>query len=101
VRKIAGPTAHSPPLAESTQPEQIDLEDAVAEAAPDPVAAYEEERRREAAQRELWGDVLQALQGFAAAELERMTAVLLLLEDLRGGAEREPKLHLSMAQRKR
>ena len=33
--------------------------------APNPVALYEEERRREAAQRELWGDVLQTLQGFA------------------------------------
>jgi hypothetical protein len=30
----------------------------------DPVAVYEETRRREAAQREMWGDVLQALQGF-------------------------------------
>jgi hypothetical protein len=42
---------------------------------------------------------------FAAAELERLTRVLHLLEDLRGAAklghEREPKLHLSIARRKR
>ena len=41
------------------------------------------------------------LEDAAAAEMERMTAVLLLLEDLRAGAEREPKLHLSMVRRKR
>jgi hypothetical protein len=38
---------------------------------------------------------------FAAAEMERMTAVLLLLEDLRSAAERQPRLHLSIATRRR
>jgi hypothetical protein len=37
--------------------------------------------------------------------MERLTRVLHLLEDLRGasniGAEREPRLHISMARRKR
>ncbi len=48
---------------------QVEMFDEVEDVAPapdlNPVARYEEERRREAAQRELWGDVLQALQGFA------------------------------------
>jgi hypothetical protein len=47
----------------------------------------------------------RATREFAAAEMERMTQVLLLLEDLRGtaniGAEREPKLHISIATRRR
>jgi hypothetical protein len=49
------------------EPEQIDLEDAIggATSAPDPVAAYEEERKAEARQREMWGEVLSVLQSFA------------------------------------
>ena len=43
----------------------------------------------------------RATREFAAAELERMTQVLLVLEDLRAGAERQPRLHLSMVRRKR
>jgi len=43
----------------------------------------------------------RATREFAASEVERMTQVLLLLEDLRAGAERQPRLHLSMARRKR
>jgi hypothetical protein len=47
----------------------------------------------------------RATREFAAAELERMTQVLHLLEDLRAGAsigrEREPGLHLSLGRRKR
>jgi hypothetical protein len=47
----------------------------------------------------------RATREFAAAEMERMTQVLLVLEDLRGaaklGAERQPKLHLSLATRRR
>ena len=43
----------------------------------------------------------RATREFAALEMENMTRVLHLLEDLRAGAEREPKLHLSMVRRKR
>jgi hypothetical protein len=47
----------------------------------------------------------RATREFAAAELERMTRVLHLLEDLRAGAdaglERERKLHISIATRRR
>jgi hypothetical protein len=46
----------------------------------------------------------RATREFAAGEMERLTKVLHLLEDLRGAAkisaEREPRLHLSMPRRK-
>lgn len=37
----------------------------------------------------------RATREFAAGELERMTAIVHLLEDLRGGARVPPRLHLS------
>jgi hypothetical protein len=47
----------------------------------------------------------RATREFAAAEMERMTLVLHLLEDLRAGAdaraERQPKLHVSIALRRK
>jgi hypothetical protein len=46
----------------------------------------------------------RATREFAAQELERMQAIMLLLEDLRGAADisldREPKVHLSVTARR-
>ncbi len=49
------------------EPEQIDLEDAVAEAAPEPVAAYEEECRREAELRQKMFELKE--QGFSQRDI--------------------------------
>jgi hypothetical protein len=43
----------------------------------------------------------RATQEFAAAELERMTQVLHLLEDLRGAAAPQPDLHIAPDRRRR